>query len=188
MIRSTAKLLLATAVAFTSWHAHAAAEKDSSPTDIFDSRLTWKDESGADVKLAQWRESRLFVTMSYTACKKYCPRLTIAKLKELQAALDRAAKSAEFVIITFDPNNDTPAVLSEFKKKNQLERKNWHFLVGSLDDTKTIAKLLQLDGFWRMDDHILHDFRIATFAPGGREIGALDWHDRDVEKLLAHLE
>lgn len=156
--------------------------------EILNESMVWKDENDAEVKLSQWRKSRVILAMSYTNCKKVCPRLTISKLKELQAELEKIGKNAEFVIITFDPENDTPKVLNDYKKQMNVDRKNWHFLTGSLADTKAIAKLLDLDKYWSMDDHIIHDFKVHVLAPDGTKEGVLDWDNRDIGKIMSKIK
>ncbi len=146
--------------------------------------ITWTDETGHPHKLADFKSSLVVLTMIYTECKKTCPMVTTAKLKELQAALDTQNKSAQFVVVTLDPENDTPEVLAQFKKKIGMDRDNWHFLRGTTKETHQFARKLDLDDYWKMDEHILHKFKIIYLDFQTSHRRTLDWDHRDIAKLL----
>lgn len=153
-------------------------------TVYLDSKMIWQDDSGKNVKLSDWQKNTVVLTMSYTSCRRICPNMTLKKLKELQEGYDKLKKKVEFIIVTFDPENDTPHELSKYKKKNKIDRNNWHFLTGTLENTKTFSEKLDLDGFWKMDDHVFHGFKIVVIGPNGDELGSLDWDHQDIKTLL----
>lgn len=148
---------------------------------IFDQAMVWKDDGGREVRLSKWRGTRLVLTMSYTSCTKLCNTLTLNKLKEIQARLDKKTEKAEFVIFTFDPEHDSPGELAAYRKRMGITAPNWHYLVGSREDTLKISRFLGLDGFWRMDDHLIHDFRILVLNASGNTERVLDWNHRSVD-------
>ena len=157
------------------------AQAESPPKSILDEPLLWKDDRGEDVRLSKWSGTRVVITMSYTRCTKLCNTLTLKELKEIQARFDEKGEKAEFVIITFDPENDTPGELAAYRKRMNITAPNWHYLVGSKEDTRKISGLLGLDGFWNMDDHFIHDFRILILNPSGQIEHVLDWKHRKVD-------
>jgi protein SCO1/2 len=152
----------------------------------FTLKATWKDDKNNTVKIADWKDQFTVLTMSYTACKRICPQLTTSKLKEIEEHLIAKGIKAHYVIVTFDPENDTPQTLAEYKTKLNVDKENWHFLTGSMDDTKQLAALLGLSGFFKMDDHIIHDFRIELMNSTG-QTSHLDWKHRDVDAALKGL-
>jgi protein SCO1/2 len=156
-------------------HASVTSEIRSNSTE-------WHDDQNKILKLSDFQGKRLVVTMSYTACKKTCPTITLAALKDLEKELQKKSLEAEFVIFSFDPENDTPQVLAEFRKKMKLSSPHWHFATGGKDETRAIAKTLGLGNYWDMDEHIIHDFKITMLSPDGTE-QFLDWHHRDASQL-----
>jgi protein SCO1/2 len=145
----------------------------------------WKDETGKTVKLSEFKEKNIIATMSYTACKKTCPLTTMATLRKIENYLNENKIEAEFLIFSFDPESDTPEVLAKFKAKNKIESTHWHFLTGGVSQTKELSKSLGLDGYWSMDDHILHDFKISVFNTKADLVRTIDWDHRDLTGLLS---
>jgi cytochrome oxidase Cu insertion factor (SCO1/SenC/PrrC family) len=129
---------------------------------------TWTDDGGRRLSLPDLRGSTVIITMAYTNCRRTCST-TMLRLQEIQRVLDAKGKSAEFVIVSYDPDNDDAAAWTQFRKNRNLTRPNWHFLTGTKPDTRRTAGLLGLD-FWSYDSHILHDFNIVVL----NEQGALD--------------
>jgi protein SCO1/2 len=155
----------------------------SQSSSILESNYTWKDSTDKEFKISDYKGKRLVLTMSYTACKKTCPLLTMKVLKEISVELEKRKLSAEFIVFSFDPEHDTPAVLAEFVNKQKLNLPNWHFVTGSKQDTRAIAKTLGLANYWEMDDHILHDFKVTIISPDGNKSKILDWDKHSIEGI-----
>jgi cytochrome oxidase Cu insertion factor (SCO1/SenC/PrrC family) len=143
--------------------------------------LHFRDENDQAFDFSNIKDKRLVVTMSYTECKKYCPIVTMTKLKEIQKTLEKKGQTAEFILVTMDPETDTPKVISQYKAEKGLTFPNWHFLTGSEKDVRAFSKLVGLSGYWKMDDHILHSIGIYLILPTGQISQKLDWNHRDVE-------
>ncbi|MEQ1804380.1 MAG: SCO family protein [Burkholderiaceae bacterium] len=86
---------------------------------------------GTRVALADLRGKVLAVTFIFTTCTDSCPILT-AKLAEVGRALggDFGPK-INFVAISVDPLNDTPAKLREYAAAHRADTPGWHFLTGT---------------------------------------------------------
>lgn len=77
----------------------------------------------------------------YTNCPDSCP-LETAQLVKVQEILgDRLGREIFFYSITIDPENDTPQVLKEYKKRFGAR---WTFLTGQEEDIITIRRKLGL--------------------------------------------
>jgi protein SCO1/2 len=166
-VRHGALLLAALATAA----AAQAASEVAMPAQL--RAATWTDSDGNPFQLMAVRAPLIVTTMAYTACKRVCSSTTTV-LSELQAELDRAGMEAEFVIISFDPANDTPEQWREFRRKRGLTRANWHFIAGNALLTRRASRYLDLD-FWEYHDHIVHDFRIVVFDQQWRSVARVDW-------------
>lgn len=78
----------------------------------------------------------------FTSCPSTCPAVTRAML-DLRERFDRNDIDVEFVSISVDPVNDTPAVLAAHAEEVGAEHGKWRFVTGDLATIKTLAE----DGF-----------------------------------------
>ncbi len=77
----------------------------------------------------------------YTQCPDTCP-LETAQLVKVQEILgDRLGKDVFFYSISIDPDNDTPAVLKEYRDRFNAR---WTFLTGKKEDVIQLRKKLGL--------------------------------------------
>jgi protein SCO1/2 len=143
---------------------------------------SWRNERGETLRLSALRGQRIFVTMAYTSCHRICP-MTMTRLAEVQQELDARGMSAEFVIVSYDPDNDDAAAWRRYRASHRLLRDNWHFLSGTPTDTERLARVLGFE-FWRDGDHVMHDFRIVALGSDGAWRGAVDTARGDWRELL----
>jgi copper(I)-binding protein/cytochrome oxidase Cu insertion factor (SCO1/SenC/PrrC family) len=81
------------------------------------------------------------INFIYTHCPDTCP-LETAQLVRVQNIMgDRVGKDVFFYSISIDPKNDTPEVLSEYRKRFKA---NWTFLTGKNEDIVKLRKKLGL--------------------------------------------
>ncbi len=71
------------------------------------------------------------VNFIFTRCPSVCPTLT-RQMASVQQQLPDTVRTTpiEFVSISVDPQNDTPAVLGDFARKFGADTANWDFLTG----------------------------------------------------------
>jgi protein SCO1/2 len=82
------------------------------------------------------------VTMFYANCPMACP-LTIDTLRNIDAALSPAQRSKlEVLLITMDPERDTPQALHAVARERRIEDKRWTLARASAPDTRKLAALL----------------------------------------------
>src|SRR5262249_27464904 len=97
-----------------------AAPRGTAPrSSLFSHDWIWTDEQGQSVTFARWAGKPLVVTAIFTRCKATCPR-TIAKLLKVYDGFRQQGREAQFLIVTLEPANDTPAVLQHFKTESGL--------------------------------------------------------------------
>jgi cytochrome oxidase Cu insertion factor (SCO1/SenC/PrrC family) len=125
----------------------------------------WLDEQGQALPLTAFAGHRVILSMAYVQCHHTCPT-TLARLLRMQAQLDARGEQATFVVIGYDPDQDTPASWRQYRVNRGLERSNWHFLTGSRDSVRQLAQQLGF-AFWIYDSHVLHDPQIVVFNSEG---------------------
>lgn len=92
------------------------------------------------------------ISFVQTQCKNACPlvtrKLTLVR-DQLEAQLGRPL---QFVSISLNPAQDTPAALKDFAKRHEADHDGWVFLTGPVDHvTQIIRKLGQYSE--DLDDH-----------------------------------
>lgn len=114
------------------------------PTDesIYNVSSSWKNRYGHEVTLDSLRGKIQVVAMVYTHCEYACPRI-LADMKRIRDSLsEEALESTNFVIVSIDPERDTPSRLNTFAMENNLADSQWTLLNGGQGDVLEIAALL----------------------------------------------
>ena len=128
----------------------------------------WTAEDGHGTTLGAWRGKRYVVSFIYTSCASTCP-LTTQKLKRLEAALTKAGKPLDVVVVSLDPIRDTPSAVKQYRVTHALTKAaRWHVLVGEEAELRTLTMML---GFRYAKNPetgvILHDNSVYLIGPGG---------------------
>jgi cytochrome oxidase Cu insertion factor (SCO1/SenC/PrrC family) len=152
------------------------------------SQRTFVESDGKELRLSEVGSPLVVMTMAYAACQKVCSNTTLV-LADIQRRLDAMGQRAEFIVVSYDPHNDTPADWQDYRRRRGLGRANWHFLTGDPESTRSLARHLDLD-FWTYHEHIVHDFRIVLFDSRWKVIDEVDWSriDRLPEILRRSVE
>jgi len=138
---------------------------------------TWIDSDGQTFRMADLGSRWVVMTMAYTACRRTCSTSTLV-LQDIERQMNELQQQASFVIVSFDPANDSPSAWQDYRRKRQLMGANWHFLSGSAADTQRLSQLLDLNP-WSYHGHIVHDFRILVFDQRWRTAFELNWDQVD---------
>lgn len=159
-------------------------------------RLALFDQTGAPFDPTRLAGKIWIANFMFTSCPDVCPLLT-SKMRSLQLRFGNHRKQVEFISISVDPTNDTPAVLTQFASKHDADLSNWSFLTGPRDQVRSVV----MEGFKQaMDEvpakdkqprNILHGTHIALIDKRGRIRGfyrtdnpALLQLTRDAKQLM----
>jgi protein SCO1/2 len=119
----------------------APAETWSSQS-LFHIESTFKTQIGKETNLAALKGRPTVVAMFYASCSTVCPRL-ITVLKDIEERLPED-KRGQFrvVLISFDPERDTPEALAAFAKNWGMDPERWQLWSGAAADVRTVAASL----------------------------------------------
>ena len=95
------------AAAPPAFHATAYEPPDQAP------QFTLTDHTGAPRSLAELRGSAVLLFFGYTHCPDVCP-LTLSRLRDALEAAGAGAGEARVLLVTVDPQRDTPDVLAAY--------------------------------------------------------------------------
>ena len=118
----------------------------------------WLDEEGATFSLSEVEGTPIVLSLFYTDCTNTC-NLTIERFKQIDEKYSAANIHAQFILLTLDPENDTPQVLQTFRKERAPAKPYWHLLSSDEQTVTQVARQLGYD-FMRLDDHVFHRMRI----------------------------
>ena len=125
-------------------HASHTEMEAGEPADhsIYHASGTWRNRNGEEVSLSNLQGRIQVVSMLYTNCDYACPRI-LADMKRIESALsDEEREQTNFLIVSIDPERDTPDRLSSFADENNLDQENWMLLNGGSGDILELAALL----------------------------------------------
>lgn len=82
------------------------------------------------------------MVMIYTSCKAACPRL-VADMRDIESKMPKDKLSEiNFVLVSIDPEVDTPERLKSFAKANFMDAPHWTFLQGTKTTVQEFANVL----------------------------------------------
>lgn len=137
--------------------------------------VTFTNENGETVNLADFDDKTLVISTMYTSCPiaTMCPRLTsdfAILARELPGDL---RDEVQFLLVSFDPQRDTPEVLKAYGRKHGIDFEVTDLLRGSIDDTrKLIDDELQiaLSVNPQTNTIVTHAMLIHVINPEGRVV------------------
>lgn len=149
--------------------------------------FTLTDQNGAKVRLAQFRGEPLGVTFLYTTCPDVnaCP-MTTAKFSRLDAML-REKKFGHLLVVTVDPEHDTPSVLRDYAEKAGASASRWSFLTGAPSAVANVASRFGVL-YSRNGAQVLHQQAVAVVDPEGRLATISYGENWEPEQILRDME
>jgi protein SCO1 len=125
-------------------HASAPPPAPGTPTDhsVYNLESEWRDQHGAARPLGSLAGRVQVVAMVYTHCAHTCPRI-LMDMKRLEGELGaEAGERVGFVLVSIDPERDTPERLRHFAEAVRLAPARWTLLSAPDDDVLELAAVL----------------------------------------------
>jgi protein SCO1 len=125
-------------------HASAPPPAPGTPTDhsVYNLESAWYDQHGAARPLGSLAGRVQVVAMVYTHCAHTCPRI-LMDMKRLEGELGtEAAERVGFVLVSIDPERDTPERLRHFAESVRLDPARWTLLSAPDDSVLELAAVL----------------------------------------------
>lgn len=109
---------------------------------IFNLTSKWNTEEGATIQLKDLKGKTLVMVMIYTTCKAACPRL-VADMRNIETKIPKDNfNDIRFVLVSIDPETDTPERLKSFAIENYMDSEHWTFLQGTESSVREFANVL----------------------------------------------
>lgn len=178
--------MIAFALSFALACAPAAAP--AVPDDsIYQLEASFLDQAGDKSAIDVHAGKPVLLAMFYATCPSACPRL-IADVQRVLALLPEGERAqVRVVLVSLDPERDTPAVLAGVLASRGLDPARTTLLTGSAADTRRLAALLGVkyreDGKGAID----HTSRIVVLDARGRIVDRKDGLGGSVTETAAEL-
>ncbi|PRY10110.1 protein SCO1/2 [Pontibacter ummariensis] len=148
---------------------HATATPTAALTDmsLYNLESEWQNQEGRKMKLPELQGKVQLVSMIFTNCSYACPRI-IADLKRIETELQQLDRDdVGIVLVTMDPERDTPARLKEFATDNKLDPSRWTLLTGEAEAIRELSALLNMKYKQELDGNISHANMISVLNEQG---------------------
>jgi protein SCO1/2 len=112
---------------------------------IYNLPSTWTTQNGNDIELKDLKGEVLVMVMIYTSCQAACPRL-VADMRSIEEQLPAETKGkVKLILVSIDPEVDTPERLKAFSIENKMEGNQWLFLRSTEKNTREFAAVLAVN-------------------------------------------
>lgn len=167
--------------------------RDVEPLEIGDTLPDYSltNEFGAPIHLSQYRGKTLALAFLFTRCPlpTFCPR-TARQLAETQQTLlarDNGPTHWQILVVTIDPEYDTPERLKQYGKSYDYHPDHWTLATGDLTEITALGEQFGIM-FWREGGTISHNLRTVVVDPDGIVQAILIGNEWKVEELVAEID
>ena len=102
----------------------------------------WKNQEGKELQLRDLKGKNLVVVMIFTSCQTACPIL-VADMQKIAAKIDpKKTDENTMVLVSIDPDNDTPEVLKKYAEERKMDAKHWTLLTSDMESIRELANVL----------------------------------------------
>jgi protein SCO1 len=123
--------------------------------------------------------------MFYGNCMTACPIL-LRDAENLERALSAEARErTRFVMVTFDPEHDTPERLAAYADDKGLDRERWSFLSGDPRAIRRLAAALGVQYRAAADGHFSHSNLITVLDREGVIALQIEGLGRPLDRAVA---
>lgn len=110
-------------------------------TSLYNLTSNWIAQDSSELHLSDLRGRPQILAMIYTSCQLACPRI-ISDMRLIETQLGADAAEVGFVLVSIDPERDTPAHLDTFSRENEFDMSRWKLLNGEPADIMELAAVL----------------------------------------------
>ena len=158
---------------------------------IYNLPEVWTTQNGDDIALKELKGNVLVVVMIYTSCKTACPIL-IKDMREIRKQADtqipKTAKGVKYLLVSIDPETDTPEHLKAFAKENNMDDDQWLFLRSNEEQTREFAAVLAVNYKQISPVDFSHSNIISVFNKKGELVSQQEGLGIDYEKTVSEVK
>ena len=162
---------------------HKATNTEIPSDSIFYLTSDWQNQNGKTLKLNELKGKTLVVVMIYTTCRTACP-LLVADMKAIEQKINPAyLDKISLVLVSIDPDTDTPERLKKFAVDRKMDAPHWVFLRGNVAATQEFANVLSMKYKKISPVDFSHSNIISIFNPLGKLVSQEEGTGINAEKV-----
>ncbi|HVS93805.1 MAG TPA: SCO family protein [Mucilaginibacter sp.] len=133
----------------------------------------WTDQHEKQLSLSNLKGRPQIVAMIFTHCTSVCPRI-VEQMKAIRDSLPASVRNnVGGVLVSFDPQRDTPAQLRVFAAQRQLDDR-WELLKGNDDQVRELSMALNVKYQKLAGGEFSHTGNIYILDKEGNIAGSVD--------------
>lgn len=136
---------------------------------IYDLPIRLRDSSGRDIGLDVARGRPVLITMFYASCPVACPVLIDELARTLRELPDGVRDEVQVVLVSFDPERDTPAKLRELAAARGLGAR-WTLAAADGSGSRELAAVLGIKFRKLENGEFFHSSTIVALDGHGRPL------------------
>lgn len=146
--------------------------------DISRTQNAFLNQDSVEVEFPELTKGKItLMTMVFTHCPDICPMTTHNMHLIEQKIPDEIIDQVKLVVISFDPNRDTPSVLRKYAELRDYDLNRWSLLSGDDQNTKEVMLKFDVKAIFTdstsSDDgelsyNIIHTDRMSLIDQNGR--------------------
>ncbi len=169
-------------------HEEMAAAEPLPGMSLYRLEEPWTSQAGESVQLSSFRGEPVVALMFFGSCQHACPML-ISDLRRLEAALsDDARARTQFVLVTIDPERDTPEAMARLATGYEVDQTRWTFLHGESAQIREIAAVLGVQYRAQSDGQFSHTNMITLLDESGVVALSVEGLGQPIDAMAARIE
>lgn len=135
---------------------------------VYQLRTSLTDSAGRALGWEELRGKPRVATIFYASCRYICP-LVIDSLRSIERKLSPAERARiGFVLVTMDPERDSPETLARLMTERRLDAAHWQLLQPRPDDLRALAGVLGIRYRLLADGEFNHTTSLVLLDADGR--------------------
>jgi len=156
---------------------------------IYHIESEWVNHNNKNVNITSLQGKVQVVAFVYTYCEHSCP-IILAKLKYIENNIPPEDKeNVNFLLVSLDPERDTPETLNQYMKDKELNEKHWQMFNGDSADVLELAALfgVRYKPMSNTEKDIAHSNMISILDKGGRIHHQMKGLDASLEQVVVEI-
>lgn len=183
------KKFLIAFVLFGCFIASCTQKNNDLPDDsIYHLTSKWENQHGEFIHLDELKGNVVVMVMIYTNCRTACPRLT-ADMRDIHKLVgNKNSKNIKYVLVSIDPESDTPEKMNEYLNMYKFTGDEWLFLRSTDANTRELANVLAVKYKEISPIDFSHSNIISVFSKNGHLAYQKEGLNIDIEGTASQIK
>jgi protein SCO1/2 len=144
----------------------------------------WTSDAGRSLQLAELAGRVQVLAMMFTSCPSVCPTF-VREILALDEKLPSELRTrTHVVLVSIDPERDTPEVLRRYRERMGLARERFELLRGEPGDVRELAQVIGVAYSKTTGADIAHTRLVTVLDRGGAVVHQQTGVGEDQERLI----